>query len=147
MTEQELREKIVEILNVIQDYGYVCRINSRSGECYNVSNKSVADALIAAGIGDVSEYKEKLKLHRVFVRKDGGDIKVLYGNKEVDEIIKERDEYKHRTKVAEKQVYCLAKMFAEALCKNGNPENLMQGFIKDAQKQAEKELQAERKDD
>lgn len=58
----------------------------------------------------MSEYKEKLKLHRVFVRKDGGDVKVLYGNKEVDEIVKEREEYKHRAEKEEKlkNQYCRA---------------------------------------
>lgn len=86
MNNEELKKKICEIIAP-----YV----SARGE-----NERIADALIAAGIGDVSEYKEKLKLHRVFVRKDGGDIKVLYGNNEVDEIVKERNEYKHRAEVA-----------------------------------------------
>lgn len=57
------------------------------------------------------------------------------------------EEWKSRTDFAEKQVYCLARMFAEALCKNGNPENLISGFVEDAKKQAEKELREEKKDE
>lgn len=97
MTEQETREKI---FNIIREFNVKKRRYSTHTEPSD--DDELADALIAAGIGDVSEYKEKLKLHRVFVRKDGGDIKVLYGNNEVDEIVKERNEYKHRAEVAER---------------------------------------------
>lgn len=54
---------------------------------------------------------------------------------------------KHRAARAERALHCLARSFAEALCKNGNAENLIQGFIQDAQKQAEKELAEEGKDE
>lgn len=62
MNEQELKEKIVKKLNIIQDYGYVCRIDGISGTCYSVSNEGVADALISAGIGDVGEYKHRAEV-------------------------------------------------------------------------------------
>ena len=55
---------------------------------------NIADALIAAGIGDV-------KRHRVFVSKDGKEIKQLYSGEEVERIVKEREEYKHRAEVAQ----------------------------------------------
>lgn len=99
MTE---REKIIKVID--EWANKAVKANKFDGaSVYNPHNAAeLADTLIAAGIGDVSEYKEKLKLHRVFVRKDGGDIKVLYGNNEVDEIVKERNEYKHRAEVAEK---------------------------------------------
>ena len=97
MNNEELKKKITEII------GDVYLVNAPIKDVYKpIFMEKIADALIAAGIGDVSEYKEKLKLHRVFVRKDGGDVKVLYGNKEVDEIVKEREEYKHRAEVAER---------------------------------------------
>lgn len=99
MTNEELKKKIESILQEEIEYVVVCGSSVK-----NVCIEHIADALIAAGIGDVSEYKEKLKLHRVFVRKDGGDIKVLYGNNEVDEIVKERNEYKHRAEVAENEL-------------------------------------------
>ena len=98
MTNEELKKKIVDIalhaewMDMFGDHNSIGKYAANA----------IADALIAAGIGDVSEYKEKLKLHRVFVRKDGGDIKVLYGNNEVDEIVKERNEYKHRAEVTER---------------------------------------------
>lgn len=62
MTEQELKEKIVKKLNIIQDYGYVCRIDGTSGTCHSVSNESVADALIAEVTGYVSEYKHRAEV-------------------------------------------------------------------------------------
>ena len=106
MTNEELKKKIIEIVLDTEITGIKVR-NITGGISMA---KAIADALIAAGIGDVSEYKEKLKLHRVFVRKDGGDVKVLYGNKEVDEIVKEREEYKHRAEKEEKlkNQYCRA---------------------------------------
>ena len=130
MTEQELRKKIVEI--VIDSIWKDAEADYDSTD--ESAARTIADALIAAGIGDVSEY-ERLKIE---LRS-----KVDY----IHELWDVKEDYKHRAEVAEKQVYCLAKMFAEALCKNGNPENLMQGFIKDAKQQAEKELQEERKDE
>ena len=71
---------------------------------------SIADALIAAGIGDVKKAQR-------------------------------------RAEVAEAAVRCLARSFSEAMCKNGNAQYLVEGFIKDAYKQAEKELAEEGKDD
>ena len=129
MTNEELKKKICDIIApYVSAYG---------------DDERIADALIAAGIGDVSEYKEKLKLHRVFVRKDGGDIKVLYGNNEVDEIVKERNEYKHRAQVAENELklYKLAvkiwqERYSDIRCFNFNI----------ALRQAERELAEEGKE-
>ena len=149
MTEQETREKIVGIITheyvTDKDYAYI--FDPRIEEKIN----NMADALIAAGIGDVSEYKEKLKLHRVFVRKDGGDIKVLYGNNEVDEIVKERNEYKHRAEVAERALLlsCADVMsdiqtivFPKTKTQVSGKQELYDYYIK----QAEKELSEEEKE-
>ena len=54
---------------------------------------------------------------------------------------------KKRAEVAEAAVRCLARSFAEAMCMNGNAQYLVEGFIKDAYKNAEKELAEERKDE
>ena len=54
-----------------------------------------ADALIAAGIGDMSK-------QRLLVGKDG-TVKQLYSGEEVEKIVNERDEYKHRAEVAEQK--------------------------------------------
>ena len=120
MTNEELKKKICDIIApYVAAYG---------------EDEAIANALIAAGIGDVGKYKEKLKLHRVFISKDGGDIKVLYGNNEIDEIVKERNEYKHRAEVAERAGKIAAsKVFDYA--------------YEEAVAQAEKELTEERKDE
>ena len=130
MTNEELKKKICDIIApYVSAYG---------------DDERIADALIMAGIGDVSEYKEKLKLHRVFVRKDGGDIKVLYGNNEVDEIVKERNEYKHRAEVAENEL----KLYKLAVKIWQERYSDIRGFnFNIALKQAEKELAEERKDE
>ena len=135
MTNEELRTKIVEILEETE-YEWT---EEKNGYILQIFYDKLADALIAAGIGDVSEYKEKLKLHRVFVRKDGGDIKVLYGNNEVDEIVKERNEYKHRAEVAERALDKMAEFGYETFAES---EMWKEEFIK----QAEKELAEEEKE-
>ena len=73
MTEQETREKIVGIITheyvTDKDYAYI--FDPRIEEKIN----NMADALIAAGIGDVSEYKHRaevaeneLKLYKLAVK-------------------------------------------------------------------------------
>ena len=61
----------------------------------------MANALIAANIGDVTEWKERAEKHRFMALPDGR-IKQLYSDKEVEQIVKERDEYKHRAEVTER---------------------------------------------
>ena len=55
----------------------------------------ITDALIAANIGDVTEWKERAEKHRV-IALPGGRIKQLYSDEEVEQIVKERDELKER---------------------------------------------------
>lgn len=65
MTNEELRTKIVEVLNTLQDYGYKSYMvnNLMTGEIkmdsHQVVNNRIADALIAAGIGDVKEAEHR----------------------------------------------------------------------------------------
>lgn len=93
MTNDELKKKICDIIApYVSAYG---------------DDERIADALIAAGIGDVTEWKEKAKKHRVQVLPDG-TIKQLYSDEEVEDIARQRDEYKHRAEVAERAVYNLA---------------------------------------
>ena len=127
MTNEELKEKICDIIApYVSAYG---------------DDERIADALIAAGIGDVSE----LKKHRVIVEQSpvptddncyilpntSPIIKQLYSGKEVEQIAKERDEYKHRAEVAERALQ-IADELGE-LC--GRKEDYVQ--------QAEKELAEE----
>lgn len=106
MTNEELKKKIAQI---IADYfcpqgnehkklwgdDRLCYSKMNFAECEWVTE--CTDALIVAGIGDVSE----LKKHRVQIMKDGS-IKQLYSGEEVEKIVKEREEYKHRAEVAER---------------------------------------------
>ena len=110
MTEQETREKI---FNIIREFNVKKRRYSTHTEPSD--DDELADALIAAGIGDLKE-------HRIFAGKDGS-IKQLYSGEEVENILKERNElkvelrdkvdyiheqdevikeYKHRAEVAER---------------------------------------------
>lgn len=159
MTNEELKKKIKEILRKrMTELLGSCRTDEiplaeEGVEAILFYADEFADALIAAGIGDVSEYKEKLKLHRVFVRKDGGDVKVLYGNKEVDEIVKEREEYKHRAEVTERALcnalnddscyFCNKKSPCECEHRDWGSKECITVLLR----QAEKELAEERKDE
>lgn len=96
MTE---REKMIEIVLDTEITGIKLR-NITGG--ISTAN-AIADALIEAGIGDVTEWKERAEKHRVQVLPDG-TIKQLYGDEEVEQIVKERDEYKRRAEVAEKDL-------------------------------------------
>lgn len=134
MTNDELKKKIVEILCKVWIEPVPCTAERKF--------EHAADALIAAGIGDVTEWKEKAKKHRVQVLPDG-TIKQLYSDEEVEDIARQRDEYKHRAEVAENELklYKLAvkiwqERYSDIRCFNFNI----------ALKQAEKELAEKRKD-
>ena len=81
MTNEELKKKIEGILQEEIEYVVVCGSSVK-----NVCIEHIADALIAAGIGDLKE-------HRIFAGKDGS-IKQLYSGEEVEKIVKERKELK-----------------------------------------------------
>ena len=134
MTNDELKKKIVGII-LKTAYKYVS----------DSTAEEIADALIAAGIGDVKE----VEFDNYVLKQTNMFSEARYKSSEEDRQywINKWKKTEHRAEVAEKQVYCLARSFAEALCKNGNAENLTQGFIQDAQKQAEKELAEEGKDE
>lgn len=151
MTNEELKKKIIEIISpyVVERW-----------------HEHIADALIAAGIGDVSE----LKKHRVVVEKSlipeddnayvlpniPPTVKQLYSGEEVEQIVKEREEYKHRAEVAER---ALRNAAPRLKCRGGLGEgfcgvdkcdyyhcNNDEGCVKAHLQQAEKELAEERKE-
>lgn len=92
------REKIIEIITENGVYNG----KSLSFEYYVIQPDDIADALIKAGYGDVKEWKERAGKHRVLVLPDG-TIKQTYSNEEVEEVVRQRDEYKHRAEVAEQE--------------------------------------------
>ena len=141
MTE---REKIIKVID--EWANKAVKANKFDGaSVYNPHNAAeLADALIAAGIGDVSE----LKKHRVVVEKSlipeddnayvlpniPPTVKQLYSGEEVEDIARQRDEYKHRAEVAERALR-IADELGE-LC----------GKKQDYVQQAEKELAEEKKE-
>ena len=101
------REKIIEIIApFISAYG---------------EDEAIADALIAAGIGDISKWQLMSK--------------VLH-----NQIIENSREEKHRTEVAERQAIFLSKMLADKTRK----DYPWQAWFDAAQKQAKKELTEEK---
>lgn len=150
MTNEELKKKIVEVVLNSEITGI--QIRAITGG-YSMAN-NIADALISAGIGDVTEWKEKVECAKRILQiptlpNGTTDLSYFeYKGERIQDIARQRDEYKHRAEVAEKQVYCLARSFAEAMCKYSDDTHyLVDGFIQDAYSQAEKELAEERKDD
>ena len=144
MTNEESRTKIVEILEETE-YEWT---EEKNGYILQIFYDKLADALIAAGIGDVSE----LKKHRVVVEKSlipeddnayvlpniPPTVKQLYSGEEVEQIVKEREEYKHRAEVTEKMFDIL----------HEESSMYMKVFSKEWYKQqAEKELAEEGKDE
>ena len=135
MTNDELKKKILEIFEkAIGDWyekddglfaeGYT----PEEGD--NRLKAFMADALIAAGLRfgeNLTATFDRMALEREH------------------ELERRLGEAEHRAARAERALHCLARSFAKALCKNGNAENLIHGFIQDAQKQAEEELKGESK--
>lgn len=168
MTEQGLREKIADTLNATE-----ISVELEKADIYKF-----ADALIAAGIGDVSCLKEHRVIAEYSLVPDDDNpyiipnvplrVTQLYSGEEVEkmtkeckelkdelrskvEYIQEQDEvineYKHRAARAERALHCLARSFAEAMCKDGDDTHyLVDGFIQDAYSQSEKELAEEMKE-
>lgn len=68
MTEQELREKIVKLIKeACLQHSNICTPNGDCRHCKydgykDCTEYAVADALISAGIGDVSEWKHRAKV-------------------------------------------------------------------------------------
>ena len=134
MTNDELKKKIVEILCKVWIEPVPCTAERKF--------ERIADALIAAGIGDVSEWKAYAKVHRIVITKDD-KIKQLYSDEEVDKIVNERAEYKHRAEVAEK---AFSKLVHEMYENDIRPMCDEKFFMESRLKDAEKELVGEKKD-
>ena len=168
MNNEELKKKILEIFEkAIGDWyekddglfaeGYT----PEEGD--NRLKAFMADALIAAGIGDVSE----LKNHRVIaeyslIPEDDNayalpnippTVKQFYSGEEVEQIVKEREEYKHRAARAERALcnalnddscyFCNKKSPCECEHRDWGSKECITVLLR----QAEKELAEEGKDE
>lgn len=152
MTNEEMKKKIAQI---IADYfcpqgnehkklwgdDRLCYSKMNFAECEWVTE--CTDALISAGIGDVSK-------HRFFISKDGTEIKQLYSGEEVEKIVKEREEYKHRAEVSERALLYAVSEYRcdECPCEECNAEirgsnECIDLIIKTYKEQVEKELAEE----
>lgn len=102
MTE---REKIIKIIEKNGTYNG----RSFSFDYYVVQPDDIADALIAANIGDVTEWKEKVacakRILQIPTLPNGTtDLSYFeYKGERIQDIARQRDEYKHRAEVAEKE--------------------------------------------
>lgn len=161
MTNDELKKKIVDTMHPILNGTRVsCNEEDACEHClfpFEVDRIAdrLADALIAAGIGDVSKWKAYAKVHRIFITKDD-KIKQLYSDEEVDKIVSERAEYKHRAEVAaraldlylqrEKNMRCWNYLTYDRNC-DRNCEECWEGYFAREKQcylmQAEKELAEE----
>ena len=155
MTNEELKKKIVEILE--KGYTPVEYDDGDWGQTYFPTNEDVADALIEAGIGDVSELKNhRLVAEYLLIPEDDNTyalpntpirVKQLYSGEEVEQIVKERDEYKHRAEVTEMTLKFVCRTQENLnILVDGKPwtkEEIYNRYIE----QAKKELTEEKKDD
>lgn len=143
MKNEEIKKKIVEIL---------CKVWIETVP-FTAERKfeHAAEALIAAGIGDVSKWKAYAKVHRIVITKDD-KIKQLYSDEEVDKIVIERAEYKHRAEVAERalrefavQISCRNCPFLKRCDTVPDAMDDYQGCFDMYLKQSEKDLAEEKK--
>lgn len=136
MTNEELKKKIVEILKEGQT-----PVEYDSGDCgqtYFPTNEDVADALIAAGIGDVSELQKECD------SKEEAYNKCYFDFKHWKDKAKE---YKHRTEVAEMALLTACVNLIKDEEDNVNMELLARVVYTNYLRKAEKELAEEKKDD
>lgn len=146
MTE---REKIIEIIEsnklcVLDMDCNDCPYKDKLNKTYSCGSYKLADTLIEAGIGDKSR-------HRLFISKDGTVCKQLYSCEEVEQIAKERDEYKHRAEVAERALknalnndtcyFCNEKISCRCEHRDWGSDECIKSLLR----QAEKELAEEQR--
>ena len=120
MTE---REKIIKAINSVQVYGIM---SNASGGDLPVANEMLADALIAAGYGEVEEAKRKAFVY----------------SREIAHLDNKLKETEHRAEVAERALL--------DICRETTvfPSYLLACALMERRlKKAEKELAEERKDD
>ena len=146
MTNEELKKKIVEILNDVTTEPMIYKGRYLGDtQMPELKINAIADALIAAGLTFGNKHRvlvEKAPIPTDYIGNEcflipntPPTIKQLHSGEEVEKMAKERDEYKHRAARAERALQ-IADELGE-LC--GRKEDYVQ--------QAEKELEEEREDD
>ena len=161
MTEQELREKIIGVLTenftdvkVVPVYtredGLEIELPQELCDIFNdiVTQAAIpyfADALIAADIGDVSEYKGKAQKEKNLREL----VELFHKEKchEYDLLNYQFEKMKHRAEVAEKKYQIALKNYAQLWRKFTRHNKMTCTFDREIAEQAEKELAEEKKDD
>lgn len=147
------REKIINIIeqNKYCDVNTVanCRGCKYSKELENYkdmgcSTLKAADALIAANIGDVTEYKEIIRdlntdvvVYRALSKADSLE-QIIEGQKSLI------DEYKHRAEVAERKYMIALNKYAKCDRKLTHYNKMTTTYDKEITKQAEREIEEEK---
>lgn len=144
------REKIIKIIEKNGTYNG----RSFSFDYYVIQPDDIADALIAAGIGDVTEWKEKVECAKRILQMpslpDGKTYLAYfeYKGERIQDIARQRDEYKHRAEVAERALRkAVSVLDAEYRAFGVNRENKTEQRIKNFIEQAELEIEEEGADD
>ena len=161
MNNEELKKKIVEVISQKQTYGIKEEFKTEDlghggwqawTETTKVNNAEIADALIAAGIGDVKDLQAQVNVLEITnIALEAG-----YDDAEKDRLywVDKYKEAEHRVEVVE---HALRKFSVRIACKNcpfSEECNITPDRTNDYYdcferyiKQAEKELAEERKDD
>lgn len=120
------REKII---NIIQSVGYCAAAGGCDGCKYDVERDNysdmscrtlrIADALVAAGIGDVTAHEPETGYWKTICKIESDEHHTAIKNaaEHARHLMQERDEYKHRTEVAEQVLHDFA-----ILCGMGDAE-------------------------
>ena len=154
MTEQELRDKIVEILRYNRD-DFIEENYRRDIE--RIDFYALADALIAEGIGAFHNFLPVRK----FLYTSKKCLSIYFESKEDAKLLEEYLEnaptldlvnyFKHRAEVAELKIkirdIALLEMAEIIDWDRGTDDETPEEYVKYLLQQAEKELQEERKDD
>lgn len=157
MNNDELKKKIADIIYHTGCTGACCECDYSKHSDADTYCKAMlkASALIEAGIGDVSELKKhRILVKPVFIPNDENfyivpqteiDIKQLYNGEEVEQIVKERDQYKHRAEVAERALEKACECIANTFNPYWKRDFFKQSYVKEYKTQAERELSEEGK--
>lgn len=143
------REKIIKIIEKNGTYNG----RSFSFDYYVIQPDDLADALLAANIGDVTEWKEKVECAKRILQiptlpNGTTDLSYFeYKGERIQDITRQRDEYKHRAEVAERALLTACVNLIKDKEDNVNTELLARVVYTNYLRKAEKELAEEKKDD
>lgn len=151
MTERD------KIINIVEQNKY-CDVNTNANcrECkyskelenykdMGCSSLKTADALIAAGFGDVTEYKAEAEYWEKICKFESDEYHTTIKNaaEHARHIMQERDEYKHRAEVAERALLTACANLIKDVEDNINMELLVHVVYTKFLRKAEKELTEE----